>query len=425
MNPLARFGLWLVSKSAGPGWFADFVEGGGRSSADIPVNAESAQRSAAVFACVQVRAQDVAKLPLTLYRRQRDGGRMRDTEHAAFRATQNPNARQTGFEWREMKQAHCDLRGNAYSRIYRDSRMDIADIVPLHPDWVRPLHGKDGAVFYDVRMWGGSKTERLGVEDILHVKDRSDDGFIGKSCIARAKDAIGLDIAATTHASKLFANGARPGGLLIHKSYLSAAARDLVADEFTKKFGGSDNAHRVAVLGEDMKYQAVGMDQDEAQFIESRKLSRAEIASIFRVPAHKVGILDNATFSNIEHQSLEYVTDTLLPIARRWEMALNKSLLKESERAEYYFEFNFDALLRGDTLSRFQSYAIGRQWGIWSINDIMDFENRNHVEGGDERLVPLNMWPLGEPRPETALTGQPPGKAYDDYADIRRLFAVK
>jgi HK97 family phage portal protein len=405
-------------------WFLDWINGGADSAAGMKVGPESAQQSSAVFACVNVRSQDVAKLPVPLYQRMSDGSRRRAPEHPLYKLLAlRPNSRQTSFEWREMMQASLDLRGNAYSRIVRDERMRPVELVPLHDDWVKPMRSPDGTPFYELRMYGTRAKEVLSASDMLHLRDRSDDGYVGKSCISRARDVVGLDLAGSTHISKLFANGARPGGILIPKGgKVLKEGRDALKKEWNADFGGAENTNKIWVAGEEFDYKPISLTNVDAEFLENRKMSRSEIAAIFRVPAHKIGIMDNATFSNIEHQSLEYVTDTLMPIARRWEQALNIALLRESEQEEYYFEFLFDALLRGDYLSRMQGYAIGRQWGIYSTNDCLEMENRNHVEGGDERLVPLNMWPMGKPRPEKVTQDQtPPGKAYDEFDNISHL----
>jgi HK97 family phage portal protein len=423
MNWRTRIARWLVKSTfANPdSWLLDWFSGGHQAAAGVSVNPNSAQQSSAVFACVQVRSQDIAKLPLILYRRTADGGRVRAKDHPlyALLATQ-PNSRQTSLEFREMMQAALDLRGNAYARIVRDGRYRPVQLIPLHDDWVRPLMAADGTPFYDVRMYGRGALEHLTGDDIFHLRDRSDCGFVGKSCIARARDVVGLDLAGGTYASKLYANGARPGGILIPKNgKIEKAGRDLLRDEWNETHGGVDKANSIAVMAEDMSYQPVGMTNLDAEFLGNRKLSRSEVAAIFRVPPHKVGILDNATFSNIEHQSLEYVTDTLMPIAVRWEDKLNTTLLRQSEQADYFFEFLFDGLLRGDFLSRMQGYHYQRQWGR-SYNDIAKLENWPVVskdDGGDERLVPLNMWPMGQQRPDkTAGVGTVDVPAADNAA---------
>lgn len=413
MSWRTRLASWLMRstyKNPEP-WFLDLF--GAKASSGVKVGPESAQQSSAVFSCVQVRSQDIAKLPIILWQRLDNGGRRRAKEHPLYNLLSvRPNSRQTSYEFREMQQAVLDLRGNAYSRIYRDSRQRPTELIPLHDDWVSPLIAEDGTPFYEVRMYGRGSAERLSQYEILHVRDRSDDGFVGKSCISRARDVVGLDIAGGTHAAKMYANGARPGGILIPKSgNIGKAGRDLLRDEWNEEFGGVENVNKIYVAGQEFDYKSVAMTNEDAEFIANRKLNRSEVAAIFRVPPHKIGIMDNATFSNIEHQSLEYVTDTLLPIATRWESALNKALLRENEQGEYYFEFLFDALLRGDFLSRMQGYAIQRLQLGRSYNDIAGHENWEMLtteQGGDEHLVPLNMWPMGKPRPEKAPTDAAP-----------------
>jgi HK97 family phage portal protein len=425
VNWLTKLGMWIAVKStpSNPSkWMLELF--GGESAAGVRVGPESSQASSAVFACVQVRSQDIAKLPLLLYRKRADGkGRDRATAHSLYNLlSAKPNSFQTSFEWREMMQAHLDLRGNAYSLIKRDGRNTPRELVPLHPDWVRVLLGGDGEVFYAVRMNGQGEEKRYSALDVLHLRDRSDDGYLGKSCISRAKDVVGLDLAQSNHAAKLYANGARPGGILKHPGKIGKEGRKSIEEEFQEKFSG-DNQFKVMVAGEGIEYTQVGMTNVDAEFINGRKLSRSEIAAIFRVPAHKIGILDNATFSNIEHQSLEYVTDTLMPIARRWEMALNAALLRDAEQGEYYFEFLFDALLRGDFATRMAGYATGRQWGWFSADDVREKENMNPLPDGQgqEYLRPSNMTLAGSPIPDPTKVPTTPGKSVDDipHGDAR------
>jgi HK97 family phage portal protein len=430
MSFRTRIAQWLLrSLSDGTGdWFVDWLHGGHQSAAGVAVNHMSAQQSSAVFACVQARAQDIGKLPLILYERLPDGGRRRAVDHPLYNLLgRRPNDRQTSLQFREMLNAFLDLRGNAYARIVRDARLRPVQLIPLVNEWVTPLIAADGSMFYDTRMYGRGNVERLTSFDILHLRERSDDGFMGKSCISRARDVVGLDIASSTYASKLYANGAVPGSVLIPKNgKVEKAGRDLLKREWNDEFGGVYNASRVAVLGGDFEFKTIGMTNVDAEFLANRKLTRSEICALFRVPPHKVCILDNATFTNIEHQSMEYVTDTLMPIAVRWEDTLNISLLRESEQGRYFFEFLFDALLRGDFLSRMQGYGYQRQWGR-AYNEIADQENWPRVstaDGGDERLVPLNMWPMGKPRPDKTAgvgvvdtppdTGITPGPAKSD-----------
>jgi hypothetical protein len=142
-----------------------------------------------------------------------------------------------------------------------------------------------------------------------------------------------------------------------------------------------------------------GIPPEDAQFLETRKFTRSEIAGIYLVPPHKIGDLEHATFSNIEHQSLDFVVNTLRPWLVRWEQAISARLIGEVERKSIFAEFNVDGLLRGDIQSRYQAYSVARNWGWLSRNDIRRMENMNMIEGGDDYLTPLNMTTLGAPAP--------------------------
>lgn len=380
-------------------WFVDFVNGG-KSTSGVSVGPTSAQRCAAVFACVQVLSQDIAKLPLILYKRLPDGGRERGSDHPLYdlMAT-SPNERMNSFEFREMVEGHLLLRGNAYALIEHDVRGRVVALTPLAPDWVVVLRTPDGDMFYDVRLYGRGKPVRYPAEKILHLRERSEDGFLGKSRITQVRDAIGLAIAAEEHGARLFANGATPFGVLTSDQQVGEDGRRLVKAEFEDAVGGEKKGS-VVVMAAGYKYEPITITPEDAQFIDGRKFQIGEIARIFRVPPHKIGDLDKATFSNIEHQAIEYVTDSLMPICRRWEMALNRALLTREERKTYYFEFLLDGLLRGDFKSRMDGYAVARMWGIMNANEIRGLENLNHYDGGDRYLEPSNEWPVDEPRPE-------------------------
>ena len=221
------------------------------------------------------------------------------------------------------------------------------------------------------------------------------DGLVGYSPIAMAKNAIGLAIATEEYGSKFFANGAAPSGVLEHPGVLKDPSK--IRESWQATFGGSGNANKVAVLEEGMKYTPISISPNEAQFLETRKFQIDEIARIFRVPPHMVGDLDRATFSNIENMSLEFVKYTLDPWVSRIESALNRHLLQENEKGKYFFKFNVDGLLRGDYQSRMQGYAIGRQNGWMSANDIRLLEDLSPIpeeDGGNLYLVNGNMVPL-------------------------------
>ena len=235
----------------------------------------------------------------------------------------------------------------------------------------------------------------LPPSEVLHIPGLGFDGLVGYSPIAMAKNAIGMAIACEEYGAKFFANGAAPGGVLEHPGTIKDPQR--VRESWQSTFGGSGNANKIAVLEEGMKYTPIGISPEQAQFLETRKFQINEIARIFRVPPHMVGDLEKSSFSNIEQQSLEFVKYTLDPWVIRWEQSIQRSLLSRDEKSVYFVKFNLEGLLRGDYQSRMNGYAIGRQNGWMSANDIRELENLDRIpaeDGGDLYLINGNMLPL-------------------------------
>lgn len=218
------------------------------------------------------------------------------------------------------------------------------------------------------------------------------DGLIGHSPIAMAKNAIGLSIAAEEYGSSFFSNSGTPSGVLEHPGVLKEPEK--VRDAWNKAYGGSGNAHKVAVLEEGMKFNPISINPQEAQFLETRKFQVNEICRIFRVPPHMIADLEKSSFNNIEQQSLDFVTNTIRPWLVRIEQSIFQQLLNESEQEKYFAKFNVDGLLRSDFQSRMNGYAVGRQNGWLSANDIRELEDLNRIpaeEGGDRYLCNGNM----------------------------------
>ena len=211
--------------------------------------------------------------------------------------------------------------------------------------------------------------------------------LIGYSPIALAKNSLGLSLACEDFGSSFFANGATPSGVLEYPNTVKDPEK--VRDAWRRAYG-SGNRHKIAVLEQGMKYQSISIPNNEAQFLETRKFQVEEIARIYRVPLHMIGDLDHATFSNVEHLSLDFVKYSLDPWIVRWEQSLQKALLSDSEKGQYFVKFNVDGLLRGDYASRMQGYATARQNGWMSANDIREKEDMNLIpdeDGGNLYLV--------------------------------------
>ena len=367
------------------------VDDGGVALSGIYVNEEIAMTVSGVFACVRVVAEDVASLPLALYRRL-ERGKDKAADHSLYYLIHDsPNPDMTAFAFKECMMTNLLLWGNAYAQIIRDRYGNILSLHPLLSSRVTVTKNAAGERVFNYRNDKGISTA-LTRGQIFHVAGISYDGLTGLSPIGVAREAVGLAKVTEIYGNKFFANGARPGGVLEHPGQIKDPEK--VRKSWETVYKGANNAHKIAVLEEGMKYHDIGLPQKDAQFLETRQFQLNEICRIFRVPPHLVGDLSKATFSNIEHQSIDYVVHTLRPWLVRFEQAVNLQLLNELEREDYFSKFNVDGLLRGAFQTRMQGYAVGRQNGWYSANDIRELEDMNPIsteQGGDEYLVNGNM----------------------------------
>ncbi len=371
----------------------------GQSSAGKRVNERSAMQTSAVYACVRVISESVASLPLHLYRYTDEGGKEKAIDHPLYHLLHDePNPEMTAFSFFEVALTHLLLWGNSYSQIIRNGKGEVIGLYPLMPDRMNVDRDENGHLYYEYLISSDDAPTNKGSsvilqpEDVLHVPGLSFDGLVGYSPIAMAKNAIGLGIAAEEYGSKFYANGAAPSGVLEHPGTLKDPSK--VRESWTQTFGGSSNSNKVAVLEEGMKYTPISINPAEAQFLETRNFQITEIARIFRVPPHLIGQLEKATFSNIEQQSLEYVTYTLRPWICRLEQAMARRLFTEEEKKIYFVKFNVDGLLRGDYQSRMNGYAVGIQNGFMSPNDVRTLENLDLIPdelGGNKYMCNGNM----------------------------------
>lgn len=374
----------------------------GRSNSGQTVNEKTAMQMSAVYACVRIIAEAIAQIPLNVYRFTADGGKEKDLRHPLFFLLHDePNPEMTSFIFRETLMSHLLLWGNAYAQIIRNGKGEVVGLYPLMPDRMQVDRNEAGNLVYTYTKYYdevGAKHAyeqiKLPAYQVLHIPGLGYDGLIGYSPIAMARNAIGMSMAAEDFGATFFANGATPGGVLEHPGIVKDPER--LRESWHAQFSGR-NSHNIAVLEEGMTFKPMSIPPEEAQFLETRKFQIDEIARIFRVPPHMVGDLEKSSFSNIEQQSLEFVKYTVGPWVARWEQSLSQALLLPSEKTRYTIKYNLDGLLRGDYESRMNGYAVGRQNGWLSANDIRELENMNKIpaeEGGDEYLINGNMTKL-------------------------------
>lgn len=362
--------------------FTDYLVDLSRSVAGVVVTEDTALRATAVYACIRVISEDVATIPLLMYERQEPRGKRRAPEHPLYEVLHNQaNPEMTALQLRETLTAHAVGWGNGYAYIVRDNRGNARELWPLLPDRTRPV--RDPAtqqLYYEVRETPELKKAsswKAQSRDVLHIVGLGFDGLMGYSPIRLHAQSIGLMLAAEEFGARFFGQGLHLGGFFEHPNTLSDPAYDRLKTQVNEQKAGLRQSHSWMILEEGMKYQQLAIPPDEAQFVESRKLQVSEIARIFRVPPHKIGDLERATFSNIEHQAIDYVVSTLRPWLVRWEQAIWQKLLTPADRRRFFAEHLVEGLLRGDTQSRYAAYQIGRQGEWLSPDDIREFENMN------------------------------------------------
>ena len=366
------------------------------------VTTDSAMRVAAVWACVRVLSETLASVPLILYERTKTGKR-RAPEHWAYRLLhEQPNAWQTPYGFKETLQANLVPGGNGYA-IKTVVGTEVQELLPVAHHRVTIQQDELLRVAYLVTMPDGS-TLPVPQERMFHLVGFSFDGLRGVSPIAYHREAIGLTMQLVQHGARLFKQGASVRGVLEHPARLTKEAYDRLKASFDETYAGVEQAHKTAILEEGVKYSKIAMTADEAQFLESRKYQRTEIAGIFRVPPHLIGDLERATFTNVEHQSLEFVKFSMTPWFVRWEEQITRSIIPPRDRARFFAEFLVDGLLRGDQKSRYDAYRTAITTGWMSRNEARVLENMDPQDGLDEFLTPLNMAAGDEPAPDKKAT---------------------
>jgi len=380
-------------------WFIEWLSGGSPSLSGVTVNEQTALNNAAVLACIRIISETIASLPAITYRRRADDGKERATSHYLYPILHDePNPEMTAFTFFETLSAHAVSWGNAYAEIEWDDFGKVKALWPLLPNQTWINRAADGSIWYHTTIPRTGEMVALPAWRVLHVPGLGFDGLQGYSVIRMHREAIGLAIATERYGASFFGNGARPGGVLEHPGKLSEEAQKRLRASWNEMHQGLDKQHRIAILEEGMKYHQIGLPPEDSQFLETRKFQVTEIARMFRVPPHLLADLERATFSNIEHQSLEFVVHTIRPWLVRWEQAIRKKLLSQREKRSIFVEFLVDGLLRGDYKSRQEGLAIMRQNGIINADEWRQLENMNPQEGGQGKvyLVNGNMVPVGQ-----------------------------
>lgn len=383
-----------------PGVAAFF--GGTQSASGKIVTSETALRNGSVYAAVRVVSEGLAMLPLILFEQIDARTKNKAINHPLYDVLKTrPNSWQTSFEFREMMQGHILLRGNAYAYKIINNRGYVEELMPLHPDRVRPFWvNKENSVrAYQFTPASGAAITLLDNE-VFHVAGLGFDGLMGANPIKYNQETIGIALAQDEYGARFYANDATPPGILTHPGHFADTnSRKAFAEQWRAAQSG-DNRHKTAVLEDGMTYEKIALTPKESQFLEGRKFSVTEIARMFKVPPHLIGDLTKSSFSNITQQSLEFIIYTLMPWFVRWEQAIQRDLLlTKAEQSRYFAKHNVDSLLRGDLSARYTAYHLGIADGHITRNEVRELEERNPIDGLDDPLVPMNMAPAGQETP--------------------------
>lgn len=380
------------------------------------VSESTAEGIPAVFACVAFLSETVAQTPLKLMRRT-ERGRVPDEQHPLYTLLHDlPNPEMTAFDFRSTMMRWLSLWGNAYAEIVRDSQGRIVSLWPLRSD--RMTIGRDRLNRLVYRYEGPNGQPITYAFDaarppILHLRIHSLDGINGRSPVRVLRESLGLTLAASEYGARFFGGDGSLRGVLQTAGTLTPAAKQNLRESWTQLYGGVQGKHRIAILEQDLKYQAIGVPPEDAQFLQTRKFQLQEAARIYRVPLHLIGDLERSTNNNIEHQGIEVVKFTLMPYFVSWEQSIKRDLLTNKSFNTHDAVFVVNALVRGDMLSRFQSYAVARQWGWMSVNDVLSLEDSETINNGDRYLEPMNMVEAGagpiEMEPHEPTSAAPKG----------------
>jgi HK97 family phage portal protein len=372
-------------------WLYDAL-GGFPTSTGITVTEETALQFSAVYACVNVISDQLSSFPKGIFKRIDDRTRNKVSDsYLQYLIDTEPNQSYSAFDFWHAITYSVLLWGNGFAEIVRDNQYEITSFRFIHPSKVVIKYGiVDGVfvLFYEDHELG----KRIAPRDMLHFKGLTYDAVQGQGVIrAFARESIGLSIAAEKFGAKFFGNDTLMTKYLSHPTTLSEEAMKHIQQSWQTANAGLENSFKLKVLEEGMKLENVGIPPEQAQFIATRQHQVEEICRWFKVQPHLIQHLLRSTNNNIEHQGIEFATQTLTPWVARFEKELNRKIFTEKEKKKYYVKFNMDSLLRGDIKTQTEYFRAAIQWGWMSTNEVRELKDMNPREGGDEYLKPMNM----------------------------------
>lgn len=366
-------------------------------SSGINITDETALQISVFWSCIKVLSEDVGTLPLFLYKRL-EKGKIKAENHNLYNILKDePNNEMLSVNFIEMIMTNMLLWGNAYIQKIYNNAGEIIELWPLYSKNMEIKRDNNKNLYYLYRI--NNEKIKFSKDEIINIVGLSLDGINGLSILKYARESLGLTAATEKFGSSFFKNGSNLNGTIELPEGGKCKNKNEVREEWNHLYVGPENSNKIAILENGMKYKPIAIPPEDAQFLQTRQYQVPEVCRWFRMPPHKVADLSNATFSNIEHQGIDYVGNTLRPWLVRIEKSLARGLLNVKEKKKYFIKFNVDALLRGDFKTRMEGYGIGRQNGWLNADDIRELEDMNPIpanQGGDKYLVNGNMVPIND-----------------------------
>jgi HK97 family phage portal protein len=340
----------------------------------------------AVWCAIRLLAESVSSLPISVYTKQTNGDKLEDTKSPIYNLVKfKPNYYQNKITFFEFIMLSICTEGNSYVQIVRNNSGTPVQLICLDPSNVTVVVNNN-ELFYQID--GGAV---LDSSDILHFKTITDDGVTGLSPIDQCAKALNWGVSLEEFGSTFFSNGAKPSSILQTDRALSDTALQRLKTSFNSNYAKLKNSNSTIVLEEGLTFKPISISPEQAQFLSSRQFSIEEVARIFNVPPHMLKDLSKSSFNNIEMQSQEFVTYTLMPYLTRIEQEMNLKLFRTNQLGKTFVEFNVNGLLRGDVKSRTEAYKTAITNGYMSINEVRQKENMNSIDGGDKHFMQMNM----------------------------------
>ena len=367
--------------------------------AKTAVSPSTALTFSAVWAAMRLLSESISSLPIGVYKKDKNGDKIEQNNELSYLLKYQPNTYQNkiGFLEKVMMDLLCN--GNSYVRIVRNNIGRPLELLPLNFNDV-DVYFKENKLFYS----SAQLKSTYGAEDILHFKlitdvntaagNSNQDGILGMSPITQCKNAIGWSMDVEEYSRTFFKNGGKLSGVLKTSRSLSEQAIDRLRNSFNNNYSNLSGANQTAVLEEGLEFQPITIPPDQAQFLASREFGISEIARIFNVPPHLLKDLTKSSFNNIEMQSQEFVTYSLMPYLNKIELEMNTKLFRKTNIGKEYIKFNTNALLRGNIKDRSDFYRTMLNIGVMSINEIRQKEDLNSIKDGEKHFIPLNMTTL-------------------------------